>query len=96
MKRRKTSPCSRLGCSASLVDELELKGGGGSFLIGWERDYSGRLVPAGQGGVTAAVHGFDTYVIGSDPEKRDYPLIQLLNSTQERRRSPSAMNCNRR
>jgi|GEM_PF-2099355 hypothetical protein len=75
----------RLGCSASLVDELELKGGGGSFSIGWERDYSGRLVPAGQGGVTAAVHGFDTYVIGSDPEKRDYPLVQLLNSTKERR-----------
>ncbi len=76
----------QLTCQASLVDEIKLSADGGSFRIDWENDYSGCLIPAGSGGVTANVLGFDTFVIGSDPQKRDYPVLQLSNSTNSSRR----------
>ncbi len=85
VKLPETFTVERLRCQASLVDELVLKGGGGSFTLDWEKDYAGKLVPAGPGGATAVLHGFDTYVIGNDPVKRDFPLVQLSNSTAESR-----------
>jgi hypothetical protein len=70
-----------LSCRISMIDELALSQGGGDFCLDWEDGYAGHIRPAGKGGLTARLFGFDTMVIGTDQSKRDCPAMQLVNTT---------------
>lgn len=67
------------------VDELSLAGDG-SLSLGWENGYAATLVPAKKvapanpAATSARLFGFDAFAVGSDPAKRDFPMLQLLNA----------------
>lgn len=66
---------------AAVIDELALASGGAAFELGWENGYAAKAAPSpGGGGVTARFHGFDNFAVGTDPAKRDCPVLQLSNS----------------
>lgn len=61
------------------VDELKISGQG-SFLLDWSHDY-GALVTPRPGGNDVAIElfGFDAYFVSTSREKRDFPMVRLLN-----------------
>ena len=76
----------RLAVYAAMVDELSYRSGGAELKLDWEQDYTARVEPAKHsGGVSAALHGFDSFAVSTDPAKRDCPTLQLANSTDAER-----------
>ncbi len=76
-----------LTVAAALIDELTLVSGNARLVLDWEEDYAARLTPAPrQGGVSLQLFGFDSYVVGTDPARRDTPVAQLINTTAEKQR----------
>ena len=72
----------RLTVYAGMIDELHYRSGGAELMLDWEKDYAARVKPAkSSGGVSAALHGFDSFAVSTAPEKRDCPTLQLVNST---------------
>ena len=58
----------RLAVYAAMVDELSYRSGGAELKLDWEQDYTARVEPAKHsGGVSAALHGFDSFAVSSDP-----------------------------
>ncbi len=71
----------KLSCLSWSTDELVLKSGDSEFLLDWENGYAGKLTPGKSGGISLNPMGFDTFVIGNNPKGRDFPVLQLNNST---------------
>lgn len=73
----------KLQLSAWHTDEVELTLKSGTVKIDWEKDYAAILTPEkeNKGAVHAQLHGFDSMVISDSPEKRDYPSVVLMNSS---------------
>ena len=62
------------------VTNLELSGDG-QFSLDWKDGYAAQAeIGQSASGVNARLLGFDSYVISLNPHKRDYPLLQLINS----------------
>jgi len=62
------------------VDELSVEGRG-HFHLGWENGYAASVEPATDGdAVSARFFGFDTYAVDDRPDRRDFPMIQVLNT----------------
>lgn len=70
----------------ALVDNLRLEGEG-VFSLDWENGYAAKVVaaPACTEAV-ARVLGFDAYVVSQDARKRDFPMVQILNGSGEKRK----------
>lgn len=65
------------------VDELHLEGKG-QFHLGWENGYAAKITPASTSNETQArVFGFDTYAVSDNPDQRDFPMLQILNSSEK-------------
>ena len=65
------------------TDELKIQGNG-QLVLDWESDSAARITPRqGANDIHARLFGFDTLVIGTDPTIRNYPMLQVINTSEE-------------
>ena len=70
------------------VDELSLRGDGGTFKLGWESGYAAmNELETPSDAITATLHGLDAMVVSTDPSKRDCPTVQVCNATGAERKA---------
>jgi hypothetical protein len=67
-----------LTVSALNVDDLNITGEG-SLALGWENGYAAVANPAPGGEVAATLMGFDSYFVNAAPNKRDSPVMYVVN-----------------
>ena len=68
------------------VDEVRVSGDG-QLSLDWESGYAARVrpTPRAEPLLIPRLFGFDSYVISLDLAKRDCPMLQLINTGQEKR-----------
>jgi hypothetical protein len=79
------------------VDELTMSAEG-KLVLDWQQDYAARLSPANglsAEALTADLLGFDSFVVGSDPDSRDYPMLQINNASDQPQQITASFNVKR-
>lgn len=75
----------KLSVVPDLIDEVTLEGDG-ALRLDWETDYAAAITSGTAGGkTTARLFGFDSFVVSAQPNRRDTPMIQLLNGAAQAR-----------
>jgi len=73
----------RLRVAIFSVSGLSLSGNG-AFDLDWQSGYAARLSPrAGGSDLLARPFGFDTYFVSRDAAGRDFPMMEILNDSDE-------------